>query len=147
MPRNLVAAGALGLAACSGPVASGGPGSGAATVFDPALLLPSRQRFNVAALDGRPLPDGMSPWIERDGNRLSGHGGCNRFGGPVQIGGTSIRVGALASTRMACPPPVMEAEGRLQAALRQVDGARGTPGGEVELLAGARPVIALSPVR
>ena len=147
MPRNLAAAGVLARAPCSGPVAPGGPGTGTAATFDPALLLPSGQRFDVAALDGAPLSDDLSAWIERDGGRLSGHGGCNRFAGPVRIGGPSIRAGALASPRMACPPSAMAAEGRLQAAPRQVDGVRGTPGGGVELLQGARTAIALSPVR
>lgn len=40
--------------------------------------------------------------ISADGTQVSGHGGCNRMSGPVEIRGDRISFGRLASTRMAC---------------------------------------------
>jgi heat shock protein HslJ len=59
---------------------------------------------------------------------LSGSGGCNTYSGPYTTSGTDqITIGALASTRMACPEPAMAIEQMYFAALGtvatyQVDG-------------------------
>jgi heat shock protein HslJ len=37
--------------------------------------------------------------------QLSGFGGCNRVFGPCEVDGESIRIGPVASTRMACAEP------------------------------------------
>lgn len=50
--------------------------------------------------------------------QVGGSGGCNRYGGPVDITGEAIRFGPLASTRMACSPAIGDQEGRFFAALR-----------------------------
>ena len=50
--------------------------------------------------------------------RVSGSGGCNRYGGPVEVSGETIRFGPLASTRMACSPAISDQEERFFAALR-----------------------------
>jgi heat shock protein HslJ len=42
----------------------------------------------------------------------SGSSGCNTFTGPYQVNGPSMAIGLLASTRMACPDPVMVFEQR-----------------------------------
>jgi heat shock protein HslJ len=45
---------------------------------------------------------------EEEGSTLAfGSGGCNRFRGGCTVSGSSLEFGALASTRMACAPPVM----------------------------------------
>lgn len=49
--------------------------------------------------------------------RVAGRAGCNRYHGPFQADGERIRIGPLASTRMACPPDVMEQEAAYLAAL------------------------------
>lgn len=49
------------------------------------------------------------------GPRASGRSGCNRYMGGVQIEGAAIAFSAIASTRMACPPPQMELERYLAA--------------------------------
>ena len=53
---------------------------------------------------------------------VSGHGGCNRFGGRYTFDGSAIKIGPLAVTRMACEPEVMDAE---QGWLRMLESARG----------------------
>jgi heat shock protein HslJ len=50
--------------------------------------------------------------------RVSGNGGCNRYGGPVEVSGEAIHFGPLASTRMGCPPAIGDQEGRFFAALQ-----------------------------
>jgi heat shock protein HslJ len=37
-----------------------------------------------------------------EAGRVAGNGSCNRFMGPVTIAGSSIKIGPLAGTRMAC---------------------------------------------
>jgi len=53
--------------------------------------------------------------------KVSGDAGCNRFVGGYTTDGTSITIGPLATTLMACEQPVMDAEAtflvRLQAAV------------------------------
>lgn len=41
---------------------------------------------------------------------VSGSGGCNRFMGGYTFEGGAIKIGPLASTRMACAPAIMAAE-------------------------------------
>ena len=75
--------------------------------------------WTLVSLGGPPLPAGARPpTAVFDGTRLSGFGGCNRYTGQVAepTPGT-ITVGPLAATKMACPSPAMEVEGRYFAAL------------------------------
>lgn len=55
-----------------------------------------------------------------DGDRLAGSSGCNRYNGTIKMGetATSLAVGPLATTRMACPPEVMNLEERVTGALQ-----------------------------
>jgi heat shock protein HslJ len=50
-------------------------------------------------------------------DRVSGSGGCNRYSGPVAINGAALSFGALATTRRACPPALMNQESKFLAAL------------------------------
>lgn len=54
--------------------------------------------------------------IEPDG-RVSGRGGCNRYGGRAHIRGSSISFGPMISTKMACAPALMDQEQKFHAAL------------------------------
>jgi heat shock protein HslJ len=42
--------------------------------------------------------------------RASGNGGCNRYGGPYELSGESLRFGPLASTRRACADDALTAQ-------------------------------------
>lgn len=44
------------------------------------------------------------------GDRISGMAGCNRFFGAYRASGDTVRIGPIASTRMACPPALMAQE-------------------------------------
>ncbi|MGL4324035.1 MAG: META domain-containing protein [Beijerinckiaceae bacterium] len=54
--------------------------------------------------------------LAADGS-LSGTGGCNRMMGRAVITGNMIRIGRIASTRMACAPAAMDQEQKFFAAL------------------------------
>ena len=55
----------------------------------------------------QPMPEG----------RIAGSGGCNRFTGKGVLAGGKVAIGILATTRMACPPAVMDQEDRYLKAL------------------------------
>ena len=52
--------------------------------------------------------------------KVSGTGGCNRFGGSADVDGEAIMFGQIVSTEMACAPAVMDQEGKFLNALEQV---------------------------
>ena len=54
-----------------------------------------------------PVPRPRSSLTETD---VSGTGGCNTFSGTYTTDGDTISFGPLASTMMACEPPIMEQE-------------------------------------
>lgn len=69
-------------------------------------------------IGGAAVAEGVATTLEvgADG-AVSGSGGCNRFRGRAELGAGTIAFSPLASTRMACPGPAMEQEGRFFAAL------------------------------
>lgn len=59
--------------------------------------------WKVAGIDGVELPSDSKASLEfLEGDKVAGQGGCNRFGGPVEISGDKLRFGSLISTKMAC---------------------------------------------
>jgi heat shock protein HslJ len=62
------------------------------------------------------------PFIQFGANgRVSGSSGCNRFTGAYEMTGDgAIRIGPLASTRMACPEAEMAAESKFITMLDEV---------------------------
>jgi heat shock protein HslJ len=66
---------------------------------------------------GIATPDSVSLTIAFEAGRVSGSGGCNRFTGSYREEGTSISLGTLASTRMACAEEIMRAESAYFSAL------------------------------
>jgi heat shock protein HslJ len=102
------------LAGCAaGPASVSQPGGGE-TLSGPVvgaqwnlLLLGTNERLD--------LPTTPRFQISPDG-RVSGHDGCNRFTGSVELGANNrIEFGQLASTRKACPH--MDEAGRVTAML------------------------------
>lgn len=49
--------------------------------------------------------------------RISGNSGCNAFTGAGQLRDGAVKIGMLATTRMACPPAIMDQERKFLAAL------------------------------
>jgi heat shock protein HslJ len=56
-----------------------------------------------------------------EAGKIAGNGSCNRFFGSAEISGDTIKLGPLASTRMACPDPVMNQEMKYLAALQAAE--------------------------
>lgn len=73
-------------------------------------------------------------------SRLFGSGGCNRIAGTFSLDGDRLRLGPMASTRMACPAG-MEQERRFLDSLAKVDRYR-IHGNGLELLDSSGTVIA-----
>ena len=70
--------------------------------------------------------------LGRDG-RLSGHNSCNAMNGSFTLEGDRIRIGPIATTRMACPELLREQEDRILTALELAVTARVRPDGLLEI--------------
>jgi putative lipoprotein len=70
-------------------------------------------------IDGAGVIDDAQSTVQfgNDG-RISGRGACNGYSGTVDLKGAQIIIGQLVSTKMACPPAVMNQENRFLAALQ-----------------------------
>lgn len=67
-----------------------------------ALSLPGSE-WQLVDLAGTPIVHGAQPTLAfPEVGRVAGNGSCNRFTGTVSVEGDIIKMGALASTRMAC---------------------------------------------
>jgi heat shock protein HslJ len=58
--------------------------------------------------------------FEVDG-KLNGNGGCNSFFGSYTLGESSIDIGPIGATRMACPQPRMDLEAKFFLALENAE--------------------------
>ena len=57
------------------------------------------------------LADNSEMFVQfEEGGQLRGHAGCNRFSGSYELKDSSLQIGPLQSTRMACPEPAMSFE-------------------------------------
>ncbi len=92
----------------TGQIATGGGSELTAVRWQPTYIGPE------------PVPEDAGLWVqfEVDGS-ISGHAGCNTFFGSLQQTESGLEVGALGSTRMACPEPVMSRESAFLSALQQ----------------------------
>lgn len=79
-------------------------------------------RWQLVNMGERPTPPVSSPatplTAEFSGGRLFGSGGCNQYTTSYQTTGAQLSVGTIASTRMACPEPIMQQESRYFTALQ-----------------------------
>jgi putative lipoprotein len=64
--------------------------------------------WRLEQLGNEPVAPGGEAQIQfdRSSGRVSGSGGCNRVSGSFTRSGITLRIGQLASTRMACADPV-----------------------------------------
>lgn len=80
--------------------------------------------WKLTEIGGEVLTENFNkdPFIQFDisANRLTGHGGCNSFGGPFELkSGSMLSIGPLYSTKMACER--MQVEQRLLKILESAD--------------------------
>lgn len=70
---------------------------------------------------GSALPDDVEVFIQFGGDgRVSGSGGCNRFGGTYRQNEHDLSFGPLAATKMACEAPLGDVEAAVFTALDRV---------------------------
>jgi copper homeostasis protein (lipoprotein) len=91
------------------------------TFADAPLPLESTS-WRLSSLAGQPLSSAdatHAPTLMFDAaeKRVSGSGGCNRITGSYNVNGDKLDFGPIASTKMACPQPIMDTE---SAFLRQL---------------------------
>ena len=90
-----------------------------------ATFLLAGTAWRAVDIEGRPTDAEVASNLTFEGDqRVSGSTGCNRYTAPLSVTGTSIRVGVIAMTRMACPPAVMDQETRFTVALEAARGYR-----------------------
>ena len=66
------------------------------------ISLPGSE-WRLVSLAGAPaIPNSKATLAFPEAGRVAGNGSCNRFTGSVVIAGDTLKMGALASTRMAC---------------------------------------------
>ena len=102
---------------------------------EPAALLEGAE-WTVESLGGAGLVEGSRVTLAfgADG-RVSGSASCNGFTGAYALTGEGLSIGNVATTRKACPPPLMEQEAAFLAALGTVQRFEITPEGKLALLA------------
>jgi heat shock protein HslJ len=106
------------LAACVFPLTPVPQGD--ATGATPAATELAGTSWLLSSLNGQPAP--ADPAITLSfgtGGQVSGSDGCNRYSGQATIDGTTLTFGTLATTRRACPAPIMEQANAYQTALSQ----------------------------
>ena len=142
MTRRLIAAAVL-LALAAGLLAAcgsdDGSGSGGTTTTGAAAPVTGSLTGPEWVLDADQssidLPDGASATLTVDGGTVSGVGPCNSYRGSIQVDGSSVTIGSLAETMMACEQPLMDAQDAFTAALRAVETAE--VDGDTLVLSGA----------
>ncbi|AXC14753.1 protein of unknown function DUF306, Meta and HslJ [Acidisarcina polymorpha] len=80
-------------------------------------------QWNLVELNGSPVSSrspGSQPYIylQTQGDKLSGSGGCNRLFGSFDLSGSSLQFHSVAQTLMACPGNSAERESALLDALK-----------------------------
>jgi putative lipoprotein len=104
--------------------------------------------WRLAQLGTEPVAPGSEAQVQFDAasGRVSGSGGCNRMSGAFTRSGVTLRIGQLASTRMACIDPARAAtEAQFISALERTASYRLAGPGRLALLdASGRTVATLS---
>jgi len=79
-------------------------------------------KWTLTRLNGEDVQLQRPAQIEflKEGNRVAGFSGCNRFGGAFQQNASSLQFGMMVSTKMACLGPGMEVETRFLSTLEKV---------------------------
>ncbi len=72
-------------------------------------------------LEGGSPEHGRATLAFPETGKVAGNGSCNRFFGPAEIKGDAIRLGPLASTRMACAEQAMDQEAKYLEALQAAE--------------------------
>jgi len=79
------------------------------------------------------VPSAVTPSLEFDDRTASGSGGCNTFSGPYQLDGENLKLGPIATTKVACEEPILAVETAYFAAMNVVNKAALLDNGRLQL--------------
>ena len=83
----------------------------AQTPADPLALIGTGTEWTLTEIAGAAVPADVSVTIlSPEPGMIAGSSGCNRYAGRIEIRDGALHVGALAGTRMMCPPAQMQVE-------------------------------------
>jgi heat shock protein HslJ len=97
-----------GLLACA--TEGGGAAARRGVTSTPSGSYLAGSEWALLDLGGTTITEGRPTLAFAEPGRLSGNGSCNRFSGPVDIGEGTVKIGALASTKMACAEPELNTQ-------------------------------------
>ena len=93
----------------------------AGTARSPADVPLSGTSWIAEDIDGGGVLEAVQSTLTFESDeRIVGLAGCNSYFAPIQLSGTTLRSGAIGSTRRACPPPEMSQERLFLGALAAV---------------------------
>jgi heat shock protein HslJ len=99
-----------------------GCGSDAETAAVDTSALEGTPWVLAAGSGGITAPAGVALSALFDAGKVSGSAGCNGFTSSYTVDGTAMTIGTIATTQMACPPPLDAVEQAYLAALGKVAG-------------------------
>lgn len=78
---------------------------------DPLALIGTGTEWTVTEIAGTAVPAAIKvTLLSPEPGMLAGTSGCNRYAGRIETREGALHVGALAGTRMMCPPDQMQVE-------------------------------------
>jgi heat shock protein HslJ len=87
----------------------------------PAAFDLSGSEWKLEDLGGVTADHGNATLTFPEAGKVAGNGSCNRFFGSSEINGDAIKLGAMGSTRMACPEAIMNQEAKYLEALQAAE--------------------------
>ncbi|MDH4307848.1 MAG: META domain-containing protein [Acidimicrobiia bacterium] len=119
MKVALLIAAAVVVAACGGGEPAGEPAN--TSSLPDTTATPSGPDGDWRLIDGLDLVDDFPVTMAVSGSQVGGRAACNSYFGTATVSGSSISIGQLGQTEMACEPAVMELESAFTAALMAAD--------------------------
>jgi len=94
-------------------------GCGGDPIVAPTRVPVIEGNWEIQAIEGHPARGPRAATISFSDNRISGHSGCNSFGGSFRFERGFLIAGPLMSTKMACMGPAMAQEQAIMRLLSQ----------------------------
>ncbi|WP_444463279.1 META domain-containing protein [Rhodobacter capsulatus] len=90
---------------------------------DPLALIGTGTEWTVTEIAGAAVPEGIRvTLLSPEPGMIAGSSGCNRYSGRIETRDGALHVGALAGTRMMCPPEQMQVEQAFHSTIGTVTG-------------------------
>jgi heat shock protein HslJ len=102
----------------------------------PMDLTAAAGAWTVFEIDGKPVPEGVTPALVFSEGAVTGSTGCNSFDARVAVTDGWLSIGPTSTTRKLCPPPARTTEVQFLRHLAMTGGLRAEADGTLSLLAG-----------